>query len=110
VPFIAASGVLHRYVSGQTEPSPAVGEAYYLLGVIEADVGRSFWTSETEHYLETAIRIGPDEPYAEDAFTLLEEFVVAGHSGSGGSHVPPSVARHLAELRELIDRAQEPAR
>jgi hypothetical protein len=106
VPFIAASGVLHRYVSTQTEPGAATGEAYYLLGLIEANVGRTFWASETEHYLEAAIRVGPAEPYADAAFALLEEFVVAGYSGSAGSHVPASVIAHLAELRELIDRAQ----
>jgi tetratricopeptide (TPR) repeat protein len=106
VPFIAASGVLHRYVSTRTHPDAATGEAYYRLGLIEANVGRTFWASETEHYLEAAIRVGPAEPYADDAFALLEEFVVAGYRGSPGTQIPPSVTEHLAALRELIDSAQ----
>jgi tetratricopeptide (TPR) repeat protein len=104
VSAIAASGILHRYVAAQTGTSTELGYAYYLLGVIEADVGRSFWASQTEHYLETAIRIGPSERYAEPAFELLEAFVVAGYTGSGGEHVPPDVRTQLAELRDLIDR------
>jgi hypothetical protein len=77
------------------------------MGVIEADIGRSFWASQTEHYLETAIRIGPGEPYAEPAFELLEAFVVTGYTGSSGEHVPPDVREQLARSRALIDRAQK---
>lgn len=108
VSAIAASGILHRYVSSQTSASPEVGEAYYLLGVIETEVGRSFWASQAEHYLETAIRIGPSEPYAEPAFELLEAFVVAGYTGSGGEHVPDDVRSRLGGLRREIDRAKAP--
>jgi hypothetical protein len=107
VQYIAASGVLHRYVVSQVSATPDLGEAYYLLGVIEATVGRSFWASQTEHYLETSIRIGPGEAYAEEAYDLLEEFIVAGHTGSAGAHIPQEVRRRLGELRELIDAAQD---
>lgn len=106
VAAIAASGILHRYVAEQAETSPELGEAYYLMGVIEADIGRSFWASETEQFLETAIRVGPGEPYAEPAFELLEAFVVTGYTGSGGEHVPADVRKRLAELQALIDRAR----
>ena len=105
-PFIAASGALHRYVAAQTQADRDLGEAYYLLGVIESHIGRTFWASQTESFLEAAIRVGPGEPYAEQAFELLEEFVVAGYPGSGGEHVPPDVRKRRADLRELIDEAQ----
>jgi tetratricopeptide (TPR) repeat protein len=107
VAAIAASGVLHRYVAAQTEASPELGEAYYLMGVIESDIGRSFWASQTEHFLETAIRIGPGEPYAEPAFELLEAFVVTGYTGSSGKHGPADVRERLAGLQTLIDRARD---
>ena len=106
VDAIAASGILHRYVTEQTEASPELGEAYYLLGVIEAEIGRSLWASQTEHFLETAIRIGPGEPYAEPALELLEAFLVTGYTGSGGEHVPADVRSRLAELGARIDRAK----
>jgi hypothetical protein len=106
VRLIAASGLLHRYVASTADPPKRVGEAYYLLGVIESRVGRSFWASQTEFFLETAIRMGPKERYAEDAFALLEEFLVSGYTGSSGTHVPPDVVRRLEDLDELMKRAR----
>jgi tetratricopeptide (TPR) repeat protein len=105
VPLIAASGALHRYVASSSEPSAELGEAYYLLGVIESRVGRSIFASQTEHLLETAIRMGPTEAYAGEAFDLLEEYLVSGYTGSAGTHVPPDVRRRLDDLHQLIVRA-----
>jgi len=107
VPLVAASGLLHRFLESRNERSPEVGEAYYLLGLIDASVGRSFWASQTEPLLETAIRIGPGEPYAPKALALLEEFVVAGYTGSAGTHVPPDERRRLDELGDLIEAATD---
>jgi tetratricopeptide (TPR) repeat protein len=106
VRLIAASGLLQRYVASTMDLPKRVGEAYYLLGVIESRVGRSFWASQAEFFLETAVRMGPKEPYAEAAFALLEEFVVSGYTGSAGTHVPPDVVERLQELDELMKRAQ----
>lgn len=105
VEYVTASSVLHRHVAAVGKPGPDVAEDYYLLGVIESRIGRSFWLSQTEHFLETAIRLDPSQPYAEDAFELLEEFIVSGYTGSSGVNVPPEVQQRLAELRELIDRS-----
>ncbi len=105
VEYVMASSLLHQFVTAAEAPSPSVGEAYYWLGVIESRIGRSFWLSQTESFLEASIRVGPDEPYAEQAFTLLEEFVVSGYTGSSGVHVPEDVRARLAELRALIDRS-----
>jgi tetratricopeptide (TPR) repeat protein len=106
VRLIAASGLLHRYVASTSDPAERVGEAYYLLGVIESRIGRSLWVSQTEFFLETAIRMGPKQRYADDAFALLEEFLVSGYTGSSGTHVPPDVVQRLEELDELIKRAR----
>jgi tetratricopeptide (TPR) repeat protein len=106
VRLIAASGLLHRYAASTTEPAERVGEAYYLLGVIESRIGRSFWVSQTEFFLETAIRMGPKQRYADAAFALLEEFLVSGYTGSAGTHVPPDVVQKLEKLDELMTRAR----
>ena len=106
VRLIAASGLLHRYVASTADSPERVGEAYYLLGVIESRIGRSFWASQTEFFLETAIRMGPKERYADAAFALLEEFLVSGFTGSSGAHVPPDVVQRLEELDELMKRAR----
>jgi len=56
--------------------------------------------------VETAIRVGPGEPYASSALALLEELIVAGYTGSAGTNVPPDEQLRLEELRNLIDDAQ----
>ena len=99
---LMASSVLHRYVESVPEKSPELAEAFYLLGVTEWRTRRSYWVSETEFYLETAIRVAPRSSYAEKAYALLEEYTVLGYSGSGGIHVPPDVQARLDELYALV--------
>jgi len=105
--LIAASGLLHRYVASTLDLPERVGEAYYLLGVIESRIGRSFWASQAEFFLETAVRMGPKERYADAAFALLEEFLISGYTGSAGTDVPPDVVERLQKLDELMKRARE---
>jgi tetratricopeptide (TPR) repeat protein len=102
VRYHAASGTLHRHVATLPEGDRRAAEAWYWLGVIESRVGRSFWLSEAEAYFEAAIRLAPADPIAKDAYARLEEFVMAGYTGSSGEHVPPDVQAWLAELSHLI--------
>ena len=73
-----------------------ITEACYLLGVIESRIGRSFWLSQTEFYLEQAILLAPDRAFANDAYELLEEFLVS---------VITSYSIHYTKLYEC-DRAR----
>jgi hypothetical protein len=98
---------LHRYVASTLDLPERVGEAYYLLGVIESRIGRSFWASQAEFFLETAVRMGPKERYADAAFALLEEFLISGYTGSAGTDVPPDVVERLQKLDELMKRARD---
>jgi hypothetical protein len=104
-PYTAASSVLHRFVAAHPQDGRELAEAYYWLGVIESRVGRTFWLSQTEYFLEAAIRLAPSSPFAHKAYDLLEEFVVSGYTGSSGVNVPADEKARLQELRELIDRS-----
>lgn len=104
--YLAASGVLNRYLTTPGVSTADQGEACYLLGVIESRIGRSFWLSQTEFYLEQAILLAPQRAFANDAYDLLEEFLVAGYTGSEGSDVPPEVRARLDGLKQRIRRAQ----
>lgn len=99
---LEASGLLHRALQ-KGLPRQQRAEAYYLLGLIETRIGRSYWLSEAEAYLETAIRLAPGEPIAGKAYDLLEEFLVAGYSGSGGTHVPPDIQAKLDVLKRIAE-------
>ena len=103
VDYIAASSLLHRYRVEAPRSKSEQAEAYYLLGGAESRVGRTFWLSQTEFYLDTSIRLDPGGARAEAAFDLLEEFVISGYTGSAGSDVPTDVRERLLELRQRID-------
>lgn len=105
--YLAASGLLNQYIHDD-KPADAskLGEAYYLLGMAEAVTGRSYWLSQTDRYLEAAIRTAPSAPYARKAFNLLEENVVLGYSGSSGTHIPGDVKAKLHELNRLVRGAK----
>jgi hypothetical protein len=94
-----------RFVAAHPQDGRELAEAYYWLGVIESRVGRTFWLSQTEYFLEAAIRLAPSSPFAQRAYELLEEFVVSGYTGSSGVNVPADAKARLQELHELIDRS-----
>jgi hypothetical protein len=107
VSYLYASGVLNRFMTTPGVSSSDLGEACYLLGVIESRIGRSFWLSQTEFYLEQAILLAPGSAFANDAYELLEEFLVSGYTGTEGNDVPPDVRARLDDLKQRIRRAQE---
>jgi hypothetical protein len=103
VHFVVASSLLHRSVETNPVTGPPLAEAYYLLGVAESYISRTLWMSETEFFLETAIRLAPTSGPARQAYAFLEEYVLAQHMGSSGLHLPADVRARLEELRRLVD-------
>lgn len=109
VHFIEASRLLHRYVQGHARGSgdsaarEQLGEAYYLLGVAESHITSNYWYSETEFFLESAIRLSPRSSYSRKAYAWLEEDVLMGYSGSAGLDMPEDVAEYLRQLRSLVE-------
>ena len=93
---------LQRFVAAQEAPSAALSEAYYLLGVVESRMLRPFGSAAASPYLEAAIRVAPDRPWARDAYALLEELTVLDYTGSGGTRVPPEVRERLDALERKI--------
>jgi hypothetical protein len=102
VHFIAASGLLHRYVQDTSHSATQLAEAYYLLGVAESYTPRSSWIPETEFFLETAIRLAPTSAIAKKAYVFLEEYILVGYTGSEGLELPSDVRTDLEELRRLL--------
>lgn len=98
---LVAATLLQRVVGEAPENSLEAAEAYYLLGLAELRSELSPWRMQGELYLETAIRAAPGSRWAREAFAVLEETTLAGYSGSGGTDLPPDVARWLGDLRTL---------
>lgn len=103
--FVTANAMLNRYVYGHPTSSVETAEAYYMLGVTESLLGNSFWVSRQEFYLETAIRLAPGANFSSKAFTLLEESLIAGYTGSSGTNIPDDVSQLLNELKVLMKNA-----
>jgi len=106
VHWVAASSVLERFIErGDAEPA-ALGEAYYLLGLIEARIGRQYWVTPAPFLLEASIRLAPGEDFSEEAYAILETQLLAVWEGMDTEELPPEDAQRLAELRGLIDAAR----
>ncbi|MGI9590026.1 MAG: tetratricopeptide repeat protein [Myxococcota bacterium] len=109
VQFVSASAVLERFLSKHPHAEPGsaeasrLGEAYYLLGLVEARIGRNYWVSEAPFLLERAIRIAPREPYALEAYRRLENEVLMQYEGSDEEDIDPEEQRRLGELRILVE-------
>ena len=102
--FVVASSLLHPYVNATSATSASqLAEAYYLLGVADSYMPRSSWISETEFFLEMAIRVAPMSLHAKRAYAFLEEYVLTGSTGSTGLHLPSQVQEHLDALRRLVE-------
>jgi tetratricopeptide (TPR) repeat protein len=103
VHYIVASSVLHRYVESHSNGRRSLSEAYCLLGLTETRIGRDYWFSQADFFLETSVRLAPDTEPARLAYALLEEETILSYTGSSGTHLPVEVEQRLAELRRLID-------
>jgi tetratricopeptide (TPR) repeat protein len=99
---LVASSLLYRYTESRPRQGRDVAEAYYWLGVAESRIDRSYWLSQADLYLETAIRMAPAEPFAADALALLRQRTTEGYTGSAGTHVPADVQAKLDELQALV--------
>jgi hypothetical protein len=106
---LAASSLLLQYIEGVKDDDLKLAEAFYLLGLVEARSVDSYWVPQAEFHLEASIRLAPAAPFADDAYGLLEEYVVLGYGGVSGNELPPDVWAKLQEVRALIADARSRA-
>jgi hypothetical protein len=99
--FVTASAILERFIETHRQRDALTAEAYYLLGVTEAWIGRNYWVTPAPFLLETAIRTAPQERFAEQAFALLERQTLAEYEGADDD-IPEEDRQRLDELRALI--------
>lgn len=103
--WVAASAVLERFIATGNATPEELGEAHFLLGLIEARIGRQYWVTPAPYLLETSIRLAPGGTFAEDAYSILETQLYSAWEGTEVEELPPDDAERLRELRELIDGA-----
>ena len=101
--FIVASSILQRVIDADPEPGPELAEAYYLLGITEARIGRNYWVTPAPFLLETAIRMAPLEGFSQESFALLEQEILMSYEGSDYEEIPPEEQGVLDELEALMN-------
>ena len=109
VEYIAASSLLHRYLASRPIDEMNLSEAHYLLGLSEYRIHRDDWLPQAELYLEIAIVLAPDAPWARPAFELLVERIERIYGPRGGGRLPPEVEERLTELEEAIESGRAPS-
>jgi hypothetical protein len=103
---LLASSVLHQLIENPALSVQERAEAYYLLGVTDAQVRSSPWLSDAAWYLASAIRIAPHTATAQRAFDAYEDMTILEWSGSSGTNLPDDVTRELDRLRALAAPAR----
>jgi len=101
--FIVASSILERYIHAHPVRNDALGEAYYLRGILETRIGGNYWVTTAPFFLEESIRIAPHAASATEALVVLERELFAAYEGSDIEELPDAEKAHLAELRALIE-------
>jgi len=102
--LVVASDILERYIDSHPPPDPHLAEAYYLLGITEARIGRNYWVTPAPFLLETSIRMSNGESFAADAFALLEQELLMSYEGSDDEEIPADERAVLDELEAMLDR------
>lgn len=101
--WVAASAILERFIDGWQSPDAKLAEAYYLLGVAEARIGRNYWVTPAPFLLEHAIRLAPHADFARVAYAMLEHETLMAYEGTDEQDLPEADATRLAELKALIE-------
>lgn len=102
VEFIESASLLHKFLSTNPTDDEAVAETYYLLGLTEAFVSRSYWLSETGYLLAQAIHRAPKSAIARQAYEFLEQYMISGHAITARG-VPEELKTDLEALRAEIE-------
>ncbi len=106
--FLRASSLLQEFLEEDPRKPEVLAESYYLLGTAELLVGRSYWLSHADNYLEAAVRSAPTTVFAQRAFALLEENARLEYGTGPTNGLPPEVRERLESLRSLVQNAPQP--
>jgi hypothetical protein len=103
VDYVIGATLLNRYIESNPTDDNDVAEAFYLMGVAESRINRSYWVSETDYLLDRAIRTAPKSEVAKQAYAFLAEYTISAHAETSAREVSPDMRADMEELRKLIE-------
>jgi hypothetical protein len=98
VRYLRASLLMHELLKKYPR-SKSSAEAMYIIGLsYDALRELGLWSLHEMYYL-ACIDKAPASAQAQACFNRYDQSVTLGFSGSGGTHIPPEVRKHLAQVR-----------
>lgn len=100
---LEASALLLQHIDGLDEDDPSLGEAFYLLGIVEARNVEGYWLPMTDAHLEAAVRVDPRGAFATPAYDRLAAYWIEIYGAETERDLPQDQQERLAALQELIE-------
>jgi tetratricopeptide (TPR) repeat protein len=99
--YLKISSVLFEYLE-QNPATPLKPDILYWLSFCESRYSHQLLYSMPELYLKQCVLEFPKNPVAKKCLTEYQDLVTMAYSGSGGTHVPPEVAKEIKVMQELV--------
>lgn len=103
VSYLRASGYLHDLLSNYPESSLRAESYILLASIYESLPGFAIWDLGDE-YLGACIEENPHSNNGERCFSLYNDSIVAGYTGSSGTHLPTAVKDHLSHMKSISQK------
>ncbi|MEZ4753052.1 MAG: hypothetical protein R3A13_01930 [Bdellovibrionota bacterium] len=100
VELLRSSGILHQLFINQKLSKSEKPKALFLLGAIYSKLPLFIINEMPQFYLELCINEFPGTEYAKKSYSLYQELVEFGYTGSSGEHLPAIVKQELKDLRD----------
>lgn len=101
VELLRATAILHEAIEKGTLSPFERSQSLYLLGLSYSKLPLFFINELPEVFLELCIRDYPRSKDAKKSYSLYQEIITLGYTGSGGVHLPSDVQLKLNELHDI---------
>jgi tetratricopeptide (TPR) repeat protein len=95
------SSVLYEYLNAYPT-TPLKPDILYWLSLGERRYHYQSMYSLPDLYLKQCVLEDPKNPVAKLCFATYEESITVAFTGSGGTHIPPDIAKELNMMRNLV--------
>jgi|WetSurMetagenome_2_1015567.scaffolds.fasta_scaffold165542_2 hypothetical protein len=95
------SSVLYEYLNAYPK-TPLKPDILYWLSLGERRYHYQSMYSLPDLYLKQCVFEYPNNPVAKLCFATYEESITVAFTGSGGTHIPPDIAKELNMMRGLV--------
>lgn len=99
--LLLSSGMLLRSLTYLKEANEQA-QALYWLAVVEGNLSHNLFYSLADSYLLKCIYEFPKSSFAKKCYSLYDENIKIGYSGSAGLNIPQDIQERLKKLKSLI--------